>query len=84
MKASEKLRNPRMKFVTKLIRAAIEIVSCDDGSAAGAPSYNSEECSRWMEKIAVLAELWNIDSDFLTRQQVSKVIATGNHNHHRL
>ncbi|KAI8422328.1 hypothetical protein MSG28_006198 [Choristoneura fumiferana] len=74
MKASEKLRNPRMKFVTKLIRAAIETVSCDDGAVAGAPSYNSEECSRWMEKIAVIG-LYHVGYDSLAAEAISRLRA---------
>ncbi|XP_047990659.1 rab3 GTPase-activating protein regulatory subunit isoform X1 [Leguminivora glycinivorella] len=66
MRGSEKLQNPRMKFVTKLVRAAVETVTASDDRGG----YNSVECEEWMERVSVLAELWNIDGDFLKRQQV--------------
>lgn len=69
LKASEKIRNPRMKFITKLIRAAIETITVSEN---GGPhtEYNNQECTIWIEKILVLADLWNIDNDFINRQQV--------------
>ncbi|CAG9785571.1 unnamed protein product [Diatraea saccharalis] len=69
LKASEKIRNPRMKFITKLVRAAIETISQID-SESPFKSYNNEECNIWIEKIIVLAELWHIDTDFVKRQQI--------------
>ncbi|KAJ0175608.1 hypothetical protein K1T71_008767 [Dendrolimus kikuchii] len=69
MKASDKLRNPRMKFLTKLIRAAVETISTSD-TKEPYKSYNHDECMVWMEKITTLAELWNISRDFINRQQV--------------
>lgn len=70
MKASDKLRNPRMKFLTKLIRAAVETITTSDIKQPY-KSYNHDECLVWMEKIAILAELWNINRDFINRQQVN-------------
>ncbi|KAL4715515.1 hypothetical protein ACJJTC_009141 [Scirpophaga incertulas] len=69
MKASEKIRNPRLKFITKLIRASIETITHTESKNTH-KEYNNEECTLWMEKILVLAELWNIDQDFVKRQQV--------------
>lgn len=70
MKASEKLRNPRMKFLTKLIRAAVETITTTSDDDEQQSTYNNEECGIWMEKITVLAELWNTDIDFIRHQQV--------------
>ena len=72
MKASEKLRNPRMKFLTKLIRSAVETITVSE-SDGPYQTYNSEECVAWIERITLLAELWNIDNDFIRRQQVNMV-----------
>ncbi|XP_053612757.1 rab3 GTPase-activating protein non-catalytic subunit [Plodia interpunctella] len=69
LKASEKLRTPRMKFITKLIRAAIETITTV-ASEGPFKQYDDRECSLWAEKITVLAELWNVDIDFVRRQQV--------------
>lgn len=69
MKPSDKLRNPRMKFLNKVIRAALELISCDDGEGA-ARNYDTLECAHWIDKVHELAELWSIDSDFVRRQQV--------------
>ncbi|RVE41337.1 hypothetical protein evm_014014 [Chilo suppressalis] len=69
LKASEKIRNPRMKFITKLIRASIETISQIE-SESPIKNYNNEECNIWMEKILELAELWSIEIDFVKRQQV--------------
>ncbi|XP_049868218.1 rab3 GTPase-activating protein regulatory subunit [Pectinophora gossypiella] len=69
MKASEKVKNPRMKFITKLIRAAIETITCRDTDGPQI-SYNDEECVTWIDNIGNLAELWNIDNEFIKRQQV--------------
>ncbi|KAG6438671.1 hypothetical protein O3G_MSEX000134 [Manduca sexta] len=68
MKASEKVRNHRMKFLTKLIRAAVETISTSDSNEPY-KSYDCEECVTWMKKIYSLAELWSIDEDFVIRQQ---------------
>lgn len=70
LKASEKVRNPRLKFLTRLIRAAIETITSKD---TGGPYkiYNDEECVNWIGKISSLAELWNVDNEFIKRQQVS-------------
>lgn len=69
LKASEKVRNPRLKFLTRLIRASIEtITSKDTGSLY--KIYNDEECIYWIDKISSLAELWNVDTEFIKRQQV--------------
>ncbi|KAI5632356.1 rab3 GTPase-activating protein regulatory subunit [Phthorimaea operculella] len=68
LKASDKVKNPRMKFLTKLIRAAVDTVTCEgDGSHA---VYNDKECNEWMDNISALANLWNVDEDFVMRQQV--------------
>lgn len=70
MKASDKLGNPRMKFLTKLIRAALETITCEDCDCPQRV-YNDEECLVWIDKISSLADLWNIDNDFIKRQQVN-------------
>ncbi|XP_059049592.1 rab3 GTPase-activating protein non-catalytic subunit-like [Achroia grisella] len=69
MIASEKIRNPRFKFITKLIRAAIETITTIDSNSPF-KEYNDEECVQWIDKISTLSDLWNIDVDFLRRQQV--------------
>ncbi|XP_028156168.1 rab3 GTPase-activating protein regulatory subunit [Ostrinia furnacalis] len=69
LKASEKIRNPRLKFITKLIRAAIETITVNENGETHI-GYNNQECTVWIEKILVLADLWNIDNDFINRQQV--------------
>lgn len=69
MTASEKLRNPRMKFLTKLIRAAIETITCQDTDDPQ-KVYNDEESTFWIDNVSNLAELWNVDNDFIKRQQV--------------
>lgn len=69
MTASEKLRNPRMKFLTKLIRVAIETVTCKDTDEPQ-KIYNDDECMFWIDNVSNLAELWNVDNDFIKRQQV--------------
>lgn len=66
LKASEKVRNPRFKFLTRLIRAAIETITSKE---TGGP-YNNDECVCWIDKISNLAELWNVDNEFIKRQQV--------------
>lgn len=68
MRPSEKLRNPRFKFITKLIRCAVDTITTTD--EFGSPEYNCGECVPWIEKITILAELWSIDIDFVRRQQV--------------
>lgn len=72
MKASDKLRNPRMKFLTKLTRCAVETITTSECDGPY-KTYHSEECLAWIERITVLAELWNIDDDFIRRQQVNNV-----------
>lgn len=74
MKTSDKVRNFRLKFLTKLIRAAVETVSVVSEGDRLPPTYNSEDCVLWIENITVLAEMWTIESDFLKRQQVSVFI----------
>lgn len=69
MKSSDKVRNPRMKFITKLIRAAVETITSSDSDVPYI-TYNCEECLIWIEKITLLSEMWNIDNDFVRRQQV--------------
>lgn len=69
MKPSEKLGNPRMKFLTKLIRAAVETITTSDNIELH-KSYNCEEHRLWIEKISILAELWSVDENFIKRQQV--------------
>ncbi|XP_034827248.1 LOW QUALITY PROTEIN: rab3 GTPase-activating protein non-catalytic subunit [Maniola hyperantus] len=69
MKCSEKLMGPRMKYLTKLTRTAIETISCVDNNVES-KSYNNEECLHWIENICVLAELWGIDINFVRRQYV--------------
>lgn len=69
LKASEKIRTPRMKFITKLIRAAVETVTMTE-TEEPFKEYNNQECTFWIEKILILADLWNIDDDFINRQQV--------------
>lgn len=76
MKASEKLRNPRMKFLTKLIRSAVETITTSESNGPYV-SYNSEECLVWIERITLLAELWNIENDFVRRQQVISLYHLG-------
>ncbi|CAH0702462.1 unnamed protein product [Spodoptera exigua] len=68
MRPSEKLRNPRLKFLTKLIRCAVDTITTSD--ELGSPQYDCGECFPWIQKITLLAELWNIDTDFVRRQQV--------------
>lgn len=70
MKASEKLRNPRMKFLTKLIRSAVETISSESDCDGPDTTYNSEEFTSWIQKVVVLSELWSVDSDFMKCQQV--------------
>lgn len=69
MKASEKIRNPRFKFITKLIRAAIETITSVDCNGPF-KQYNDGECVQWIDNITTLSDLWNIDIDFVRRQQV--------------
>lgn len=69
MKPSDKLRIPRMKFLTKLIRASVDTISTFE-SEEPYRSYNSDECTSWMNKITILAELWDISNDFINRQQI--------------
>ncbi|XP_075974743.1 rab3 GTPase activating protein [Anticarsia gemmatalis] len=76
MKASDKLRNPRMKFITKLIRAAVETINSSESDVPYI-TYDCEECLTWIEKITLLAELWNIDGDFVKRQQVISLYHLG-------
>ncbi|XP_026732336.1 rab3 GTPase-activating protein regulatory subunit [Trichoplusia ni] len=76
MKASDKLRNPRMKFITKLIRHAVESITTTD-CVGPYPTYNSEECTAWIQRIEHLAELWSIDEDFIIRQQVISLYHLG-------
>lgn len=70
MKSSEKLMGPRMKYLTKLIRTAIETITLVDNDQRN-KSYNNEECLHWIENICNLAELWGIDTNFVRRQHVS-------------
>lgn len=72
LKMSDKVRNFRLKFLTKLIRAAVETVSVISHTDGPQTNYDNEECVRWIEKITVLAETWTTESDFLKRQQVWK------------
>ncbi|XP_023935335.1 rab3 GTPase-activating protein regulatory subunit [Bicyclus anynana] len=69
MKCSEKLLAPRMKYLTKLTRTAVETISCVDNNEES-KSYNNEECLHWIENICVLAELWGVDNNFVRRQYV--------------
>ncbi|CAF4847792.1 unnamed protein product [Pieris macdunnoughi] len=69
LKPSEKLLNPRMKYLTKLIRVAIETISCVDNSEQS-KVYNDGDCLKWIENITNLADLWDINSDFVQRQYV--------------
>nr|XP_026500575.1 rab3 GTPase-activating protein regulatory subunit isoform X2 [Vanessa tameamea] len=68
-KGSEKLMSPRMKFLTKLIRHAIETISCEENDEKSI-SYHDEECVLWIQKICLLAEVWDIDNNFVFRQEV--------------
>ncbi|XP_037975017.2 rab3 GTPase-activating protein regulatory subunit [Plutella xylostella] len=68
MKPSDKLKSPRMKYLNKLIRAALELVSCQD--AGPSPRYDTMESLQWMDKVHDLAHLWHIDDDFVKRQQL--------------
>ncbi|CAH2076340.1 unnamed protein product, partial [Iphiclides podalirius] len=68
-KTSSKLLSPRMKFLTKLIRSAVDTITCVDSNEANL-IYNNDECSRWMENISNLAELWNIEESFVKHQYV--------------
>lgn len=69
-KSSGKMLNPRMKFLTKLIRSAVDTITCVNSNETNL-TYNNDECSRWMEDISNLAELWNIDESFVKHQYVS-------------
>ncbi|XP_041984999.1 rab3 GTPase-activating protein regulatory subunit isoform X2 [Aricia agestis] len=65
LKCSEKIRNPRMKYLTKLTRTAIDTISCDDDGG-----YDSGECLLWVDRVCALADLWDIDINFVRRQNV--------------
>ncbi|CAB3223598.1 unnamed protein product [Arctia plantaginis] len=69
MKPSDKLRNPRMKFITKVVRAAVETITTSESDVSDV-TYNCVECNNWIEKIMLLSELWSIDNDFVSRQQL--------------
>ncbi|XP_072938596.1 rab3 GTPase-activating protein non-catalytic subunit [Epargyreus clarus] len=69
MKVSEKIIQPRKKYLTKLIRTAIETIATLDGSTDDT-LYNNDECLHWIDNICNLAELWNIDSEFIRHQHV--------------
>lgn len=70
MKPSGKMLNPRMKFLTKLIRAAVDTITCVNSDEANLV-YNNEDCLNWMENISTLAELWNVNENFVKHQYVS-------------
>lgn len=70
LKPSEKLINPRMKYLTKLIRVAVETISCTENRGQS-EVYNDAECMIWIENISRLAELWEVDANFVQRQYVS-------------
>lgn len=65
-----KLRTPRLKFINKLIMAALELISTDDSDGEGQVRYHVTEMSSWLDKVHNLAQLWDIDSDFIRRDQV--------------
>ncbi|XP_013142683.1 PREDICTED: rab3 GTPase-activating protein regulatory subunit [Papilio polytes] len=69
MKPSGKMLNPRMKFLTKLIRAAVDTITCVNSDEANLV-YNNEDCLNWMENISTLAELWNVNENFVKHQYV--------------
>ncbi|KAM3964297.1 LOW QUALITY PROTEIN: rab3 GTPase activating protein [Aphomia sociella] len=66
--SSEKIRNPRFKFVTKVIRNAINTITIFDCNATYI-EYNNGEYAQWFDKLIILMELWKMDTDFLYRQQ---------------
>ncbi|GBP70992.1 Rab3 GTPase-activating protein regulatory subunit [Eumeta japonica] len=69
-KATEnKLRPSRMKFLSKVIFAALELIICEE-SDTKQKHYQTSEFTQWIDKVYILADLWNIDNDFLARQQV--------------
>lgn len=76
MKASDKLRNPRMKFITKLIRAAVETITTSE-TKSQCVTYNCGECQTWIDKISLLSDSWNVDNDFVRRQQVISLYHLG-------
>ncbi|CAH2234413.1 jg21216 [Pararge aegeria aegeria] len=76
MKCSEKLLAPRMKYLTKLTRTAVETISCIDNNEES-KSYNNEECLHWIENICVLAELWGVDNNYVRRQYVTGLYHMG-------
>ncbi|CAK1540482.1 unnamed protein product [Leptosia nina] len=69
LKPSEKLLSPRMKYLTKLIRAAIETITCVNGDDIN-KMYNDDECSKWIENISSLADLWGINNNLVRRQHI--------------
>ncbi|XP_050673797.1 rab3 GTPase-activating protein regulatory subunit isoform X2 [Leptidea sinapis] len=69
LQPSEKLTVPRKKYLTKLIRAAIETISCVNTQGENIV-YNDDECLNWIDNVSCLAECWNIDVNFVRRQHV--------------
>ncbi|XP_013187310.1 rab3 GTPase-activating protein non-catalytic subunit [Amyelois transitella] len=68
LKPSDKLRVPRKKFLTKLIRSAIDTITVVD-SEARYKEYKNRECMEWAQKINRLAKLWYIGTAFVKRQE---------------
>ncbi|CAH2108237.1 unnamed protein product [Euphydryas editha] len=68
-KCSEKFMNPRMKYLTRLIRKAIDTISVADNDE-GPPSYYTKECSLWIRKIWALSELWDMGETFVWRTYI--------------
>lgn len=66
---SDKLRQPRMKFITKLIRAAVDTITTSESDGPHV-TYNCEECHKWIKNIILLTDLWKIDKEYVNRQQV--------------
>ncbi|CAG4948739.1 unnamed protein product [Colias eurytheme] len=75
-KPSEKLLNPRMKYLTKLIRTAIETISCIDSDEIN-QIYNDSECLKWIDNISSLAESWEVDKSFVQRQYIIGLYHSG-------
>lgn len=77
IKAMEnKLRASRMKFLNKVILASLELITCEESHEVQNVynKYQTQEATHWIEKVNLLGNLWNIESDFLTRQQVTLFI----------
>lgn len=76
-----KLRDPRMKFINKVITASLELITCEeDQNDIGnivTNKYRTGEANAWLEKTVELGDLWNIDMDFIKRQKVIGLFRLG-------